>query len=612
MIAGAGRGRFFGVRRGVARLGLMCVAALVAVRGPRIARAQTGGGGPRPGEIVAPKAPSSPTPAPGSADKNSDPNKGTGVIRGRILLANGRPARRASIQLASSGPARATAADDDGRYELTELPADTYRLTAGKPGYLVLEYGQRRAFERGKPIELRDGETVDKIDITLPASGAVAGRIVDENGDPVEAVTVRLLQLRFSAGRRQALDVGETGPRPTDDKGSFRIYGVPPGEYLVAASVSDRLAPGADPRSPAAAAYRGSDGAPADLPGYATTYYPGVIDIADAQIVRVGLSQEVLDVDFSLAQALTARISGIAVNALGQPTGVLLARTQRSAGTSERPRRGVSTPDGGFLFDNVPPGEYVLQTTGPRRDAIEPDFAAAIVVVDGHDVADVRLQGTSGSTLNGRVTFEGLDQDARTPQVFLTAWPVDFDRSPMSMNDIARARVGEDGRFALGGLQGPRRLRLLQAPPSWSLKAVRVNGFDVTDDIVSFGTARESLANVEVVLTKAGPTITGSVTDAQGQRQDDYAVVAFATDPDRWYARSRFMAFAKAKRDGTFQLAGLAPGEYYVAAVDSLQGAEGWGEWQDPEFLRGIAPQATRVSIADGQGASVALRLISR
>jgi hypothetical protein len=182
----------------------------------------------------------------------------------------------------------------------------------------------------------------------------------------------------------------------------------------------------------------------------------------------------------------------------------------------------------------------------------------------------------------------------------------------MSINDIARTRVADDGRFALGGLQGPRRLRILQAPPSWSLRAVRVNGFDVTDEVMSFGTARESLSNVEVVISKAGPAIAGTVTDSQGQKPDDYSVVAFATDADRWYPRSRFMAFVRAKRDGTFQLNGLAAGEYYLAAVDSLQGAEGWGEWQDPEFLRAIAPQATRVSLADGQTASVALKLIAR
>jgi hypothetical protein len=562
---------------------------------------------PRPGEIVAPKpAPSRPAGS-ASSDKNTDPNKGTGIIRGRILLANGRPARRASIQLASNGSPRATAADDAGKYEFTDLPADSYRLSAGKPGYLVLEYGQARAFERGKIIVLGDGETIEKIDVTLPTSGAISGRIVDENGDPEEAVTVRLLQSQFAANRRQLVDVAAAGARVTDDTGQYRIYGVPPGQYVVVASVTDRLSPASSTNGASA------DAPPVDLPGYAPTYYPGTFLVSEARLVTVGISQDVASIDFALAPAPTARLSGIALDSRGQPATVLLNRSQRSGGFGERPMRDNASANGTFRFDNLPPGEYVLQTTAQRRDqAIEPDFASMFVVVDGTDTAGLLLQGTPGSTVSGRVTFDGLSADAKPPVVQLAAWPTDLDRSPMSAADIGRIRVGDDGRFALGGLHGPRRIRLLQAPPAWSLEAVRVNGVDVVDDVITFGTSKESLTDVEVVLTNRGPSVGGTVADAQGRPVTDYTVVMFATDEQRWYQRSRFMNFTRPKHDGTFTVAGLAPGEYYVAAVDSLQGAEGWGEWQDPEFLRSIAPGATPVTLGDGQAASLALRLMTR
>ena len=250
----------------------------------------------RPGQVARPTAATPPS----GATKNTDPNKGTGVIRGRIMLANGSPARRASIQLVSRG-SRATAAGDDGTYEFTDLPADSYRLSAGKPGYLVLEYGQSRAFERGKVIALDDGETLEKIDVTLPASGAISGRIADENGDPVESVVVRLLQLQFMANRRQLVDVAAAGSRTTDDTGRYRIFGVPPGQYVVMASVGSR---GADvPLSDDTA-----------LPGYAPTYYPGGSELSHAQIVNVDLSQDVAGIDFALAQAPTATLSGFATD----------------------------------------------------------------------------------------------------------------------------------------------------------------------------------------------------------------------------------------------------------------------------------------------------------
>jgi hypothetical protein len=403
------------------------------------------------------------------------------------------------------------------------------------------------------------------------------------------------------------------GARATDDTGRYRIYGVPPGQYVVVASVTDRLSVLAPLPSTPGPNIAPADAPPADLPGYAPTYYPGTFLVSEARLVSVGISQDISGVDFALAPAPTAQISGVALDSRGQPAAVLLNRSRRSGGFGEWPMRDDASADGSFRFENLPPGEYVLQTTGQRRDqAIEADFTSMYVVVDGKDTSGVQLQGTSGSTISGRVTFEGLAADTKPPFAQLTAWPTDFDRSPMSAADIGRIRVGDDGRFALGGLQGPRRVRLLQASPSWSLEAVRVNGIDVTDDVIALGTRQESLTDVEVVLTNRGPSIMGTVTDGQDRPVTDYTVVAFATDEQRWYQRSRFMNFTRPKRDGSFTVAGLAPGEYYVAAVDSLQGAEGWGEWQDPDFLRSIAPSATRVTLGDGQPASVALRLIAR
>ena len=70
-----------------------------------------------------------------------------------------------------------------------------------------------------------------------------------------------------------------------------------------------------------------------------------------------------------------------------------------------------------------------------------------------------------------------------------------------------------------------------QGPAAWRLKAVRVNGFDVTDDALSFGLPRESLSGVEVVLTNQGPTLTGKATDFHGEFFDmDAALIVPAPE----------------------------------------------------------------------------------
>jgi hypothetical protein len=305
-------------------------------------------------------------------------------------------------------------------------------------------------------------------------------------------------------------------------------------------------------------------------------------------------------------------VSGTVLNAAGQPQNarIIMMRSQRSGGISPEPLGAASSPDDGrFEIRGVPAGEWTLQASVGRamNQAQEGEFAARFVTVNGADVSDLRLQSSTGSRVEGRIVFEGSG-DPTT--VTVTTMPSDFDRAPM-IGPGARATGQPDGTFVLDGLNGPRRLRV-NAPPSWTLKAIRVNGLDVTDDPLPFGAKDQSLTDVDVVLTKNAAGITGGVVDARGASVTDYTVIVFATRPDRWYQGSRFLIFTRPKADGTFAVADLPPGDYYVAAIDRMQGTEGFGEWQDPAVLQSLVPGSTRITLGEGQKPSVTPRLIVR
>jgi protocatechuate 3,4-dioxygenase beta subunit len=349
-----------------------------------------------------------------------DPDvKGTAVIRGRILIAGGRPARRASVQILppSGGVPRTATADLDGRYEFIEVRAGDYRVSAGKPGYAALEYGQQRAFEHGKVVAVRAGQTVDKIDITLAATGAISGRVFDEHGDPLEAISVRVMQLQFGANRRQLLPVAGAGARMTNDQGAYRVYGVPPGEYLIMASVADQS--------------RGFVTAVVP-PGYAPTFYPGTPKAFEAQRITVGLSQDVGEIDFKLARVATASISGVVTDSQGKPAraSVLLATSQRSGGLVGEPITTSTAGDGHFQIRNVPPGEWVLQASGAPGLRGEGEFAAQFLEIDGRDITDLSIQTSAGSHVDGRIVFDGVGS-VSPKDVVIIALPSDFDRAPL-------------------------------------------------------------------------------------------------------------------------------------------------------------------------------------
>jgi hypothetical protein len=147
------------------------------------------------------------------------------------------------------------------------------------------------------------GALVDHVDISVPRTSAISGRVLDEYGDPMANANVRVQRIEFSKGRRRLVGVrGATG-RQTNDLGAYRIFGVPPGRYLVSAIVGEAV-PGWET---------------ADWPGYARTFFPATPVAAEAEAVEVSADQDRLNVDIALARGRMARVAGHAVTSAGEP-----------------------------------------------------------------------------------------------------------------------------------------------------------------------------------------------------------------------------------------------------------------------------------------------------
>src|SRR6185295_5387864 len=191
-----------------------------------------------------------------------DQTAGTAVIRGRVVSADsGTPVRRAQVR-AQSGELRANRlvnTDSQGRFEFKDLPAGRWTLTASKAGYMTLRYGQKRSFEAGSPIEVADGQVMERADFSLPKGAAIVGRIFDEFGDPVANARLQVLRYQMVQGERRLTPAG--GGAQSDDTGAYRIYGLAPGDYYVSATLRAGVGPFLDDNN--------------DTTSYAATYYPG-------------------------------------------------------------------------------------------------------------------------------------------------------------------------------------------------------------------------------------------------------------------------------------------------------------------------------------------------
>lgn len=111
-------------------------------------------------------------------------------------------------------------------------------------------------------------------------------------------------------------------------------------------------------------------------------------------------------------------------------------------------------------------------------------------------------------------------------------------------------------------------------------------------------------------IASGSAAISGHVTDSKSSPIVNYSVIVFGTDRRTWVTTSRSLRLAQPAEDGSFEVAGLPPGDYWVAAVDPIAGTEVSGEWLKPESLEKLSFRAQRVTIAERQRHMTVLRLI--
>jgi len=520
-------------------------------------------------------------------DQSRTSRDGTGVIRGRVVRADtGEPLRRVQVRVDEwsakdqSGPV-STMTDAEGRYELTQLPAGSYHLKATRGGYVEVAYGQRRPFERGRPVELAAGAVLRNIDFALPPGGVVTGRVVDEVGEAVAQVSVSLARRRYIQGERRL--VAQTGSS-TDDRGEFRIYGVPPGEYVMIAT------------------FDGVDFGSKDRVRYVPTYYPATPVASEAQRVTVGPGQEVSGITIALARAATATVRGL-VRSSGQksvgPVTFIAAREIGGPRADGHMAMAVVAGDGAFAIAGLLPGSYLVEA----RSMSGPAVASREVVVEGYDIAGVSLVLSEGATARGRITFDtGKPPEGLRPSQVLVM-PTLLDRHMESMEASGGPPVArDDWSFELRGLRGRGFIGAGPLTEDWRTKRVRREGIDITDTPLDFS---NDIDELEIELTQRVTVVSGAVSNDRNGVALDATVIVFADDEGKWGPRSRSIESARLDQQGKFTIRGLPPGKYVAIAVGYLEP----GEERDPELLQEWRPRGTSFTLLEGETHALDLKL---
>jgi len=502
--------------------------------------------------------------------------RGTASIVGRVLApGTNTPVRGADIAAVNErGVQLAAKTDEEGAYRFDRLAAGAWRINASKAGYISWQFGQRRPFQPAPPVTLAAGQQFTA-DIPLSRAGAISGRIFDASGESVGGVQVRVYRARMELGARRLKAVGVADL--TDDTGGFRVYGLPPGDYYVAASL--RVAP--------------IDSIVETT--YAPTYFPGTGDLAEAQRIKLGLGAEATAI-FPLLPVRPTRISGVVVNGSGGPADAFLNLQSESSELGvPLGVGGVTRSDGTFTLADVAPGRYILKAS-LRGDG--PDESGAVpVTVDGNELTGITVVTGRPATLRGTIVADAGIASAPPPNVTAVAYSA---RETGSVLDSDKGL-----KFEIGSLGEPFRLTVDGLPDDWGIKSITVNDADALDDTIELSSNQQAIARV--VLTNRLTDVSGVVKAADAIPSGE--IVVFPENSAMWGHRSRHIRRVQVGARGNFRIIGLPPGERYLAyATDYLDD----GEHLDPEFLTSIRNAAVAFSLEEAETRTLQLNVVER
>jgi protocatechuate 3,4-dioxygenase beta subunit len=509
---------------------------------------------------------------------------GTATIRGRMTITTPTgvlPVRRARIAL-EGGALRAPAltdTDTDGNYHFDHLAAGRYRVSGDKAGFTPQLTDPRRAFQKPAPFDVGNGQLVVH-DLAMQRGAAVSGTLRRANGEPAINVVVSAVRTAYSELGRTPVAVRSAR---TNDLGQFRIHSLPPGDYRVDAA-PDPLEAANQIRTPGPR-----------LPELARTYFPGSPRLQDARVVSVAAAQDLGSIDFTMTTMAVGSLSGGVMNAQGQPAVGAGLRIQRVGGPVGEVRGFSSVQDNTFNYSLVPPGDYWLMAVARPQPGGVMEFGVVKYHAEGLEVKGFQISTEPGVAVTGRVEIDGATVPNGT-RIVAVETAYQLPGAPGQPANGWTAAVAPDGTFGFDALFGPRLFRVQGLPDNLALTSVWSGDRNITDVPINIRPAA-AMAPLRVRLTAATGTLDGVARDSRGAPVARARIVIFGDDLRAWGPWSRVVKTAEAGEDGRYEIRGILPGSYSVAATGFLDDMA----WFDADVLTQLKTNA-RPMVVPGPG----------
>jgi hypothetical protein len=498
--------------------------------------------------------------------------------------ASGAPVKECPLMLIGTGRMRApvtATTGTDGKFAFKDLDGGSYVLLATHPRYARQTYGSRDGRTGTTPISVNSGQAVKQITFKLQPNSVISGKVVDEDGEPVQGVSVGALRPAYQRGHRMYVPAGMA---TTNDLGEYRIASLAAGRYLVSAT---------PPRNEQAAP---PDGQP--ITAYIPTYYPNGNEASAAAPVNVTSGGDTSGIDIKLLKSKAVRLRGKVLGMKpGSRAGVRLAA--RSEGLLAMINSRSATPkaaDGSFEFAAVPPGSYTLRAMASSMRAQGP---AVSVEVGERPIDDLVVELPAPMELRGRIVVEG-DGDQKPSLSGLTVY-LEGQEAMALLGGMARP--AEDGGFQMKDIVAGRYYpRLMPVPEGCYLRTVTLGSARLGDDGLEIP-ASAGGGMLEFRLAPTAATVEGTVQDGEGNPAAGMTVVLVPES----HAYALYQT-APSDQNGAFRMKNIPPGIYRLFAWQEVEP----GIYYDPEFVKPLESAAEKLVLTDSDRRTVTVKVIPK
>lgn len=507
--------------------------------------------------------------------------QGTGAITGRISLGEkAMPNVAVALFREERAPEREavakTATDLEGRYRLTGVPAGRYNVVAIAPTMIGPNEGMYG--DPGRTITIAEGETVENIDFPLVRGGVITGRVTDADGAPVIGERIELKQ---SGPQGHARGFSSFNPfmYETDDRGVYRLFGIPPGRYTISV--------GESPESGGLRFGAGGKGY------YARTFHPGVTEESKAGIIEIAEGSEASNVDITLGRksqsfAATGRIVDEHDKpVVGVPVGhgTILKGENRMGGYGWGT---ISDANGRFRIDGLVPGRYAafVWTEGANMEGYTDP---AVFEITEKDISGLELKLRRGASVSGVAVIEGTTDKSILARLTQLSVGVGVDAEALGVPSYANVKVAPDGSFRATGLRpGKARIYLGSYPPlkGFSLARVERDGIPLREIEITPGA---QVTGLRVVFEYGTGSIRGLVKVEKGPVPED---MRMSISVRRRGETNEFVGQgAQVDSRGRFTVEGVSTGEYELILQTYIV---------DTGTPRNLAPITKNVTVTNG------------